>query len=195
MPPGAPTSSRGPAPGQASVPSIASVPRPFSIENRPVNFPSPNAMWPGGMFRPGWCIGAWFRCLNRRGLHHRVYEGPPDCTPRVRLGPEEILIDFTRPYCIKALFCNSMFSAVQFKALKTFSDGTTSTLKVWTNVRRGSDWWAEIVDASFGEQTPSAEHSGSPEEGGASDLIVLTPSRRTRTVQQCPAPVPAEDAN
>ena len=210
MPPGAPTSSRGPAPTQASVPSIASVPRsdsllfrPFSIGNGPPFIPAPQAMWPGGIFRPGWCIGAWFRCLIRRGLHHCVYEGPPDGTPRVRLSSEEVLVDFNRPYRIKALFCNSTFSAVQFKVMKTYSDGTTSSMKVWTNVRRDNDWWAEIVDASIGmgsllERTLPLDYPEHSEEGGTNNLIVITkahPSRRNAPAPKTSAPAPAEEAN
>ena len=108
--------------------AIANLPRPFNPEDGPllgVRLPSPDEIWHGGMFRPGWCIGAWFKCISRPGLHHRVYEGPPDGTPRVRLGPEEILVDFNRPYRIKALFTNTTFSAVQFKVTKTHSDGST----------------------------------------------------------------------
>ena len=64
------------------------------------------------------------------------------------MGPEEINVDFTRPYQIKAMFANEMFSAVQLKAPYVKGDGSTGFLKVWTNVHRRSDWWAEILDAA-----------------------------------------------
>jgi len=137
-----------------------------------------------------------------------VYEGPPDGTPRVRLGPEEVLVDFNKPYRIKALFCNSTFSAVQFKVPKTHSDGSTSNLKVWTNVRRDNDWWAEVIDASIGmssllARTLPLDNPEVPDEGGSNNLIVLTkahPSRRDAQTPKTSAPRPlwdseAEEAN
>ena len=165
------------------------MPRLFTIGNGPPFVPSPQAMWPGGMFKPGWHIGAYFRCITRRGLHHRVYEGPPDGTPRVRLGPEEITVDFTKAYCIKALFCNRTYSAVQFKALKTFSDGTTSNLRIWTNVRRGNDWWADLVHASMGEPAPTGD------DGDLGESLVVTPTGRSTSASRFAPTVPAWDAN
>ena len=192
---GAPVPFRGTAPSQGSVPSIAGSARPFNLSTRAVTAPASIEMWPGGIFRPGWSVGAWFRCLNRRGLHHRVYEGPPDGTPRVRLGPDEVLVDFTRPYRVKALFCNSTFSAVQFKVTKSHSDGTTSSLRVWTNVRRDNDWWAEIVDANVGERLFPHGHPERLNEGSLSGLVVLTASRRAAPATRFSSPAPAEEAN
>ena len=146
------------------------------------------------MFRPGWCIGASFKCIIRRGLHHRVYEGPPDGTPRVRLGPKQFLVDFARPYRIKALFCNTTFSAVQFKVMKTHSDGTSSSMKVWTNIRRDNDWWAEIVHASLGG-TLAPDYTDHSEHGSTGNLIVLTSSRRAPSTPRHSAPFAAEMAN
>jgi len=145
----------------------------------PPAFPS-QARWPEcrtfpGMFKPGWHIGAHFRCHCKRGLHHRVYEGPPDGTPRVRLGPEEITIDFTKAYRIKALFCNETFSAVQFKVLKTSRNGSVSHMKVWTNVRRGGDWWADIVHPSMGD----TDQAATDEHGRIGEAIIITPRLRS----------------
>ena len=131
---------------------------------------APQAMCPGGMFEPGWHIGAWFRCNLRPGFHNRVYDGPPDGTERVRLGPEEINVDFSRPYQIRALFCNHTFSAVQFMAPAVLNmDGFVKPgMLVWTNVRRYLDWWARLVDANavgpLPEDFPGAEdtEAGSP---------------------------------
>ena len=170
-------------PARINAPAVTSLSMAFPF------VPPPQTMWSGGMFKPGWHIGAYFRCITRRGLHHRVYEGPPDGTPRVRLGPKEITIDFSKAYCIKALFCNNTYSAVQFKARKTFSDGTTSNPRVWTNVRRGNDWWAEIVHASMGEPAPTCD------DGGIGELIVVTPSRRFGSVSQTAPTVPAWTAD
>ena len=133
------------------------------------------ARWPIGMFKPGWHVGAYFRCHNRRGLHHRVYEGPPEGTPRVRLGPEEITIDFTKAYRIKALFCNETFSAVQFKVLKTSRNGSVSHMKVWTNVRRGGDRWADIVHPSMGD----TDQATTDEHGRIGEAIIITPRLRS----------------
>ena len=130
---------------------------------------SPQAMCPGGMFEPGWHIGAWFRCNLRPGFHHRVYDGPPDGTARVRLGPEEINVDFSKPYQIRALFCNHTFSAVQFKAPAVLNmDGFVRPgMLVWTNVRRYTDWWARLVDASTVGPLPESFPWGEDTEEGS----------------------------
>ena len=66
----------------------------------------------------------------------------------MRLGPDEVPVDFAKPYRIKAMFANEVFSAVQFKVAVTHADGSSSNIKVWTNVRRHGDGWAEILDSS-----------------------------------------------
>jgi hypothetical protein len=126
-----------------------------------------------GMFKPGWHIGAYFRCHKKRGFHHRVYEGPPDGTERVRLGPNEITIDFSRAFQVKALFCNETYSAVQFRVKHTLPDGSTKSQKVWTNIRKGGDWWAEVVPPS-GTGSSSADVSGQTKEA-----IVVAPKVRS----------------
>ena len=105
----------------------------------------------GATFDRGWHIGAYFRCILRPGLAHRVYEGPPDGTPRVRLGPEEINVDFARPYKIRALFINDVYLAVQFKvpSVLHMSGFLKPGMMLWTNVRRGDDWWARLVEPSM----------------------------------------------
>ena len=144
-------------------------------------------MWPGGMFEPGWHIGAFFWCILRPGFHNRVYEGPPDGTPRVRLGPEEINIDFTRPYKIRALFCNHTFSAVQFKAPGALTmDGFVKPgMMVWTNVRRGHDWWAKLIHASLTLDLPPDEDDA--EEGSS----ILQDVRRPASASGFAPTVPA----
>ena len=162
-------------------------PRQFSYGGGPPFVPEPQAMWPGGMLSPGWHIGAFFRCILRPGLHNRVYEGPPDGTPRVRLGPEEINVDFTRPYKIRALFCNHTFSAVQFKApaALTMNGFIKPGMMVWTNVRRGHDWWARLVHTSLIDD-PAADD----EESGEGSAIIRDVRRPVSTPRFAPT-VPA----
>ena len=161
------------------------MPKLYTIGNGPPFAPSPQAMWPGGMFKPGWHIGAYFRCIIRRGLHHRVYEGPPDGTPRVRLGPEEITVDFTKTYRIRALFCNTTYSAVQFKVPETLSGVQRPSMMVWINVRRRNDWWADLVHASLGKPVPADD------DGRIGESIVVTPSRRSISSPRFAPTVPA----
>ena len=124
----------------------------------------------------GWTIGAQFKF--RHNTHHRVYEGPPDGTPRVRLGAEEVFIDFNRVFRVTGMFANSLFSAVSFR-VPNLDDVAGGVYKarggndpesdvddvyevkrpgslpttVWTNVRRNTVWWAKLVctDASDDE--------------------------------------------
>ena len=96
---------------------------------------------------PEWEIGAEFEFFHN--TLHRVYEGPPDGTPRVRLSPEEIFVDFEKTYTILSVFANKTFTSVEFMAEEF--DPEVSVLhasgyrNVWTNVRRGGIWWAGIV--------------------------------------------------
>ena len=101
---------------------------------------------------------AFFRCIDRPGHHHRIYKGPPDGTPHVRLGPDEVPIYFSKPYRIKAMFANETFSSVQFEVPQTHSDGSTLYIKVWANIRRQGDWWAEILDSSTVEELGELPH-------------------------------------
>jgi TfoX/Sxy family transcriptional regulator of competence genes len=126
-----------------------------------------------GMFKPGWHIGAYFRCHKKRGFHHRIYEGPPDGTERVRLGPNEIEVDFSRAFRVRALFCNETYSAVQFKVKNTLPDGSIRSLKVWTNIRKGGEWWADVVHAS-GTGSSTADASGR-----IGEAIVIAPKVRS----------------
>ena len=101
----------------------------------------------------GWHVGAYFRCIIRMGLAHRIYEGPPDGTQRLRIGPEEVHVDFSRPYKIRAIFVNDVYLAVQFKVptVLNMSGFVRPGMNVWTNVRRGDEWWARLVDASVAQ--------------------------------------------
>ena len=106
----------------------------------------------------GWSIGATFRfCGN---ASHRIYEGPPDGTPRVRIGPEELYMDFTETFRISGIYVNPLFTAVSFKvAGASDCDPSESELEdicadkpageqlttVWTNARKHSTWWAKLV--------------------------------------------------
>ena len=137
-----------------------------------------------GMFKPDWCIGAYFRFHKKRGFHHRVYEGPPDGTERVRLGPNEITIDFSRTFQVKALFCNETYSAVQFRVKHTLPDGSTTSQKVWSNIRKGGDWWAEIVPTR-GTGASSADVSEQTKEP-----IMVAPTVRSVSCHRAsPTPV------
>ena len=169
-------------PGRSILP-----PRQFLCGQGPPFVPSPQAMWPGGMFKPGWHIGADFRCIMRQGLHHRVYEGPLDGTPRVRLGPEEITVDFSRPYRIRAMFCNHTFSAVQFKAPKSLMmNGMMKPgMMVWTNVRCGNDWWADLMLANMDDPLPVED-----DESGEGS-VMIKPRRRSISAPRIAPTVPA----
>ena len=118
---------------------------------------------------PGWTIGAQFKL--KHNTHHRVYEGPPDGTPRVRLGPEEVFVDFNRIYRVTGIYANALYTAVSFKVpslddvkanagkakgandpdddeddvYKIKPPGSLPTT-VWTNIRRDEVWWAKLVD-------------------------------------------------
>jgi hypothetical protein len=133
-----------------------------------------------GMFKPGWHIGAYFRCHKKRGFHHRIYEGPPDGTERVRLGPNEIEVDFSRAFRVRALFCNETYSAVQFKVKNTLPDGSIKSLKVWTNIRKGGEWWADVVHASgTGSSTADAN-------GQIGETVVIAPKVRSVSCHRAP---------
>ena len=95
----------------------------------------------------GWKVGAYFRHINRPRLSHRVYDGPPDGTMRDRIGPENLVVDFDRPYKIVALFVNDLYFSVQFKVPGglTTSGWKSRSRVVWGNMRRGNDWWATLV--------------------------------------------------
>ena len=102
----------------------------------------------GNTVDQGWKTGACFRHIMRPGLAHRVYDGPPDGTARVRLGPEEVMVDFARPYKIYALFINDVYLAVQIKIPEqlNMSGFSNRSRMVWSNMRRGDDWWARLID-------------------------------------------------
>ena len=100
---------------------------------------------------PGWIPGAYFRLTagvrrhrdgslraNTRGFVHRIYAGPPDGTCRRHLRKS---FDATAEHCITGIFFGQEWTAVQFCP----APGRPWE-KVWTNVRHGNDWWAEIVN-------------------------------------------------
>ena len=107
----------------------------------------------GTLFITGWSVGAFFQHRQRRGISHRVYEGPPDGTMRPRIGPETLVVDFMRPYKIVAIFFNDVYLAVQFRVpASIMMDGRKQEAKsVWGNMRKGSLWLGELVD-------PGPEH-------------------------------------
>ena len=108
----------------------------------------------GSTVDPGWKTGAYFRHIIRPGLSHRVYDGPPDGTARVRIAPEEIMVDFARPYQIHALFVNDVYLAAQIKIPKQWmmSGLVKPSTMVWSNIRRGDDWWAKLIDPDVGRE-------------------------------------------
>ena len=142
------------------------------------------------MFETGWHTGAFFRCIIRPGLHHRVYEGPPDGTPRVRLGPEEINVDFVRPYKIRALFVNDVYLAVQFKVptVLHMSGFMKPGMLVWTNVRRGNDWWARLVDACMVDALGCPPEDDDDNDAG---LLYIRNTRRLALARSTASSVPA----
>jgi hypothetical protein len=74
---------------------------------------------------------------------------------------------------VKALFCNETYSAVQFRVKHTLPDGSTRSQKVWTNIRKGGDWWADVVHPS-GTGSSSADASGQTREA-----VVVAPKVRS----------------
>ena len=103
-----------------------------------------------------WSIGVHFKFLNNTA--HRVYEGPPDGTPRVRLSSEELHIDFDKIYQVKGIYADKMWTAVSFEVIPTPEDRTKCTITsfgydgsaprdgavtVWSNVRKNHVWWAK----------------------------------------------------
>ena len=152
----------------------------INISARPITSSGDTA----NLFRPGWKIGAFFSCIDRPGLAHRIYEGPPDGTPRVRLGPDAVPVDFSRPYQIKAMFANEVFSAVQFNVPQTHADGSTSNVKVWKNVCRRNDRWAEIIDSGaswgLGNDFPGPDDADSSPPAQITSAGSRSSSARTR---------------
>ena len=103
-----------------------------------------------------WSIGVHFKfSLNTA---HRIYEGPPDGTPRVRLSSEELYVDFDKIYKVKGIYADKTWTAVSFEVFPTSDDRVSSTtasygydgaapndgaVTVWTNVRKNHLWWAK----------------------------------------------------
>ena len=128
----------------------------------------------GNTVDQGWQTGAYFRHIIRPGLAHRVYDGPPDGTQRVRLGPEEIMVDFARPYKIYALFVNDVYLAAQIKIPEqlNMSGFTKPSMMVWSNMRRGNEWWARLIDPELARELQNALSRGSNEEQQSSSLTI-----------------------
>jgi hypothetical protein len=102
-----------------------------------------------------WSIGVHFKFMHN--TCHRIYEGPPDGTPRVRLSSEELHIDFSKIYQVTGIYADSTWTAVSFEVIPTLDDKTFHTVTsyrhdgtqpqngavtVWTNVRKNHIWWA-----------------------------------------------------
>ncbi len=128
----------------------------------------------GNTIDRGWQTGAYFRHIIRPGLAHRVYDGPPDGTPRVRLGPEEIMVDFARPYKIYALFINDVYLAVQIKIPEqlNMSGFISPSMMVWSNMRRGDKWSATLIDAELARELQNAWSRGTHEGQQSSSLTI-----------------------
>jgi hypothetical protein len=103
-----------------------------------------------------WTIGVHFEFMHNTA--HRVYEGPPDGTPRVRLSSEELHIDFNKIYQVTGIYADSTWTAVSFEVIPGQDDKTLHTVTsyqydrstppggavtVWTNVRKKHVWWAK----------------------------------------------------
>ena len=155
-----PPDSRGPA---SSVFSMVDIPTPPVAQAYGL---AGLGTWQSGRFiDQGWKTGAYFRHIVRPGLAHRVYDGPPDGTPRVRLGPEEVMVDFVRPYKIYALFVNDVYLAAQIKIPEqlNMSGFISPSMYVWSNVRRGDEWWAKLHDAELARELETAFSRGTPD--------------------------------
>jgi len=92
----------------------------------------------------------------------------------VRLGPEEIMVDFARPYKIYALFVNDVYLAVQIKIPEqlNMSGFTKPSMMVWSNMRRGNEWWARLIDPELARELQNALSRGSNEEQQSSSLTI-----------------------
>ena len=101
-----------------------------------------------------WSIGIHFKFMHNTA--HRVYEGPPDGTPRVRLSSEELHVDFNKIYQVTGIYADRTWTAVSFEVtterpqtIHTVSsyqyDGSEPpayAVTVWTNIRKNQIWWA-----------------------------------------------------
>jgi hypothetical protein len=85
-----------------------------------------------------WTIGVHFKFLHN--CAHRVYEGPPDGTPRVRLSSNELFVDFNKIHRVTGIYADRTWTAVSFEVTPTDQEGHVT---VWTNVRKDSIWWAK----------------------------------------------------
>ena len=103
---------------------------------------------------PGWIPGAYFRLTrgvhrrdgtlrsNTRGFVHRIYDGHPGRPARAALQKKDVWFDVTAQHCITGIYFDKKWTAVQF-----CPDPDRRPLeKVWTNVRKRNDWWADIVN-------------------------------------------------
>jgi len=83
----------------------------------------------------------------------------------VRLGPEEVMVDFVRPYKIYALFVNDVYLAAQIKIPEqlNMSGFISPSMYVWSNVRRGDEWWARLIDAELARELETAFSRGTPD--------------------------------
>ena len=108
---------------------------------------------------PGWIPGAYFRLtagVRRRhdgalrantthGFVHRIYDGPPDGSHRHHLRSTQVWFDATAAHRITGIYFDQEWTAVQFCP----ASDRRPWEKVWTNVRRGNQWWAEINNDRF----------------------------------------------
>ena len=66
---------------------------------------------------------------------HRIYNGPPNGTNNRQIPAHEIYIDFSESFRITAVFANAMWTAFEFEV---------GGQKVWTNARKGHEWWVAV---------------------------------------------------
>jgi hypothetical protein len=141
---------------------------PTSLSKRPMqhtrssSYASPTTADQQAKYLPHWwTVGALFKFRNN--TCHRVYEGPPDGTPRVRIGQDELFVDFNGTFRVSGIYVNTTFTAVSFKVAGVSKDDSseselddiysdkppgTAPTTVWTNVRKRDVWWAKVVSAS-----------------------------------------------
>ena len=81
------------------------------------------------------------------GWQPQAYTAPPGSSPSYRIGPDDLIIDFTRRFTVLAVCHGRLFVTV----LVHVPDGN-SLRSVWINVGRSGENWAVILREYSGER-------------------------------------------